>query len=224
MNSLLAIIVPVLNESETLPVLLNQLRPFHERGAEIIIVDGGSEDNSAMLVLDTPYRLLVSSRGRASQMNTGARASSADNLLFLHADTQLPAMADVLSISALLTHHWGRFDVNITGRSHFLSVVAFMMNWRSRLTGIATGDQAIFMRRSTYEAAGGFPEQGLMEDIEMSRILKRLGQPACLREKVSTSGRRWEKSGVWRTILLMWRLRFAYWLGANPDSLAERYR
>jgi len=224
MTPLLAIIVPVLNETESLPQLLSKLTPFHQRGVEIILVDGGSIDESVSIIRGSPFKLVISEKGRARQMNAGAQASTADNLLFLHADTRLPDNADTLVASSLLTAHWGRFDVHISGCHPYLTIIAFMMNKRSRLTGIATGDQAIFMRRSSYELAMGFPEQRLMEDIEMSKKLKQLGRPVCLDEKVKTSGRRWEKGGVWRTIFLMWRLRFSYWLGAEPDALAERYR
>lgn len=224
MRPLLAIIVPVLNEAETLPQLLSHLLPFHQRGVEIILVDGGSHDESVSIISDSPFKLIQSERGRAIQMNAGARASSAEDLLFLHADTQLPDSADIKLTASLLKQHWGRFDVHITGLHPLLKVIALMMNWRSRLSGIATGDQAIFMRRSSFEFVMGFPEQMLMEDIEMSRRLKHLGRPACLADKVSTSGRRWEKAGIWQTIILMWRLRLAYWIGTDPKILAERYR
>ncbi len=224
MKAYLAIIVPVLNEADALPELKAQLDAFYKRGVEIIIVDGGSTDSTADLVLMSSFRLIVSEKGRARQMNAGARATNADKLLFLHADTQLPKTSDTLLTDALLNHHWGRFDVKIKGQHTLLPMIALMMNWRSRLTGIATGDQAIFMRRSAFEHIGGFPEQDLMEDIEMSQCLNRLGKPACLRDKVITSGRRWEQYGLWRTVFLMWRLRLAYWMGTNPDVLAERYR
>jgi rSAM/selenodomain-associated transferase 2 len=147
-------------------------------------------------------------------------------LLFLHADTQLPADADVLIREALAggSRVWGRFDVAITGRPAMLKLIAALMNLRSRRTGIATGDQAMFMTRAAFEAVGGFPAQPLMEDIEMSRRLLKLSRPACLSAKVQTSGRRWESRGVWRTVLLMWRLRWAYWRGATPERLAELYQ
>jgi rSAM/selenodomain-associated transferase 2 len=224
MTPLLAIVVPVLNEAGSLPQLQSQLAPFHQRGVEIILVDGGSTDESVSIMLGSPFKLVISEKGRAKQMNAGAQASTAENLLFLHADTQLPDNAEMLVASSLLTAHWGRFDVHISGFHLFLKIIAFMMNKRSRLTGIATGDQAIFMRRSSFELAMGFPEQRLMEDIEMSKKLKQQGRPVCLDEKVITSGRRWETGGVWRTTMLMWRLRFSYWMGADPESLAERYR
>ena len=161
-------------------------------------------------------------------MNAGAAQARADVLLFLHADTRLPPLADVLVLQAVQRSDkgacWGRFDVRIEGRPRMLRVVAALMNLRSRASGIATGDQAIFITREAFERVGGFPEQALMEDIEISRRLKRLGRPACLRARVCTSGRRWEQRGVWRTIVLMWRLRWRYWRGESPARLAEAYR
>ena len=151
-------------------------------------------------------------------MNTGARAAQAEALLFLHADTRLPPDADRAVLAALERSSWGRFDVRIEGGHALLSMVALAMNLRSRLTGIATGDQAIFVRR---EAFGGFPEIPLMEDVAFSAAMQ--GRPACLRQKVLTSGRRWERDGVVRTILLMWWLRLLYWLGVPPERLARHY-
>lgn len=158
-------------------------------------------------------------------MNAGARLASGDTLLFLHADTRLPERADELVRDGLGAsgRAWGRFDLRIEAVSPLLAVVAAFMNARSRLTGICTGDQAIFVRREAFERAGGFPEIALMEDIAFSRLMRREGRPLCLREKAATSGRRWEREGTLRTILLMWRLRLAYFVGADPARLAERY-
>ena len=158
-------------------------------------------------------------------MNAGARAARGDVLVFLHADTQLPDHAmDVLEAGLTTSGRlWGRFDVRIAGRSRMLPVIAACMNLRSRVSGIATGDQAIFVRREAFRAAGGFADLPLMEDIAFCRTMKRLGPPLCLRAKVTTSGRRWEKHGVWRTMFLMWRLRAAFALGANPSRLARDY-
>jgi len=181
----------------------------------VIVVDGGSDDGTAGLAAGLCDRVMVAPRGRAAQMNAGAREARGDILLFLHADTRLPENF------TLEKHVWGRFDVRIEGRHPFLPVVAWAMNLRSRLTGIATGDQAIFVRR---EAFPGFEDIPLMEDIAFSKIMKRRGAPACLRSRVRTSGRRWESRGVLRTVLLMWRLRLAYALGADPARLAEKYR
>ncbi len=222
----LSIIIPVLNEAAGLPQLIARITPLRACGTEIIIVDGGSTDDSAELVRRAGITLLESSPGRARQMNAGAAIAQGDALLFLHADTVLPSFADQLVSTALSagTHQWGRFDVRIDGRHWMLPIVATMMNLRSRLTGIATGDQAIFVTRTAFDIAGGFPDLPLMEDIELSRRLKAVSRPACLRHKVHTSGRRWESRGVWRTILLMWSLRWAWWRGTPAETLARRYR
>ncbi|HYJ78257.1 MAG TPA: TIGR04283 family arsenosugar biosynthesis glycosyltransferase, partial [Longimicrobiaceae bacterium] len=171
-------------------------------------------------------RVLESEPGRARQQNAGAAAASGAVLLFLHADTRLPERADALVLGGMERsgRGWGRFDVRLAGRHPALRVVERLIGVRSRLTGIATGDQAVFVRRDWFERAGGFPDLPLMEDVALSRALKRLGPPLCLRETVTTSGRRWEERGVLRTVLLMWRLRWAYWRGADPAALAERYR
>ena len=216
----LSIVIPMLNEAARIARALEALAPLRARGHEVIVADGGSEDGSRELALPLADRVLQAPRGRARQMNAGAAAASGDALLFLHADTRLPANADHLIFHSLTKNPWGRFDVAIEGRSALLPVIAFFMNTRSRLTGIATGDQAIFVRR---EAFLGFPEIALMEDVAFSKAMKRQSPPACLREKAATSGRRWDRHGVLRTIFLMWRLRLAYFLGAAPDELARRY-
>ncbi|MDP1955810.1 MAG: TIGR04283 family arsenosugar biosynthesis glycosyltransferase [Polaromonas sp.] len=222
----LSIVMPVLNEAAAMGVALQALRPLLARGAELIVADGGSSDNSAALALASGAQLASAPRGRALQMNAGAAQATGDVLLFLHADTVLPASADALICNALAdgSKVWGRFDVRIAGRPVMLRLIAALMNRRSRWTGIATGDQAMFMTRSAFETTGGFPAQPLMEDIEMSRRLLQLSRPVCLQARVQTSGRRWESRGVWRTILLMWRLRWAYWRGVAPERLAELYR
>lgn len=222
----LSIIVPIRNEAVILPDLITHLSPLAAAGIELIAVDGCSDDGSAELLENWPGRLIRSTPGRAGQMNMGASVASGEVLLFLHADTRFSSNV----LDTLRLHWrpgkplWGRFDVSISGRARMLAVVAFMMNLRSRATGIATGDQAIFMSRALFDAVGGFPDQALMEDVEMSARLRRISRPVCLRERVQTSGRRWEQRGVWRTIGLMWRLRWAYWRGAAPDDLARAYR
>lgn len=221
----LSIIVPVLDEAAGITGQLQALQPLRVRGAEVIVVDGGSTDGTQALAAPFADRVASATRGRAAQSNAGARCASGDTLLFLHADTRLPVDADRLIAAALSsTRAWGRFDVRIAGLHPMLRVVAAMMNLRSRLTGIATGDQGMFMTRAAFERCGGFPPIALMEDIALSRALLRLSRPACLRERVITSGRRWERQGVWRTIALMWRMRLAYFLGADPARLATRYR
>jgi len=222
----LSIVVPVLNEAAQITRTLAQLAPLRQRGAQVIVVDGGSTDATVGLAQPLADHVLCDApRGRARQMNAGAAAARGAVLLFLHADTLLPAHADRLVLQAVASGaQWGRFDVRIEGRARMLRVVAALMNLRSRWTGIATGDQAIFVRRDTFVALGGFADQPLMEDIELSRRLRRRSRPACLRERVTTSGRRWETRGVWRTIVLMWRLRWRYWRGESPQSLAKAYR
>ncbi|HSF22053.1 MAG TPA: TIGR04283 family arsenosugar biosynthesis glycosyltransferase [Burkholderiales bacterium] len=222
---MLSIIVPCLNEAEGIGQALAALAPLRARGAEIIVVDGGSSDGTVERAAPLADRVIDAPRGRASQMNAGAARARGEIMLFLHADTLLPESADALIVDGLKRSRrgWGRFDVVISGGSPLLRVVAQLMNVRSRLTGIATGDQAIFVTRSLFTAAGGYPEIALMEDIALSKRLKRFGQPLCLRHRLVASGRRWEKHGVVRTILLMWRLRLAFWLGADPGKLAVRY-
>jgi rSAM/selenodomain-associated transferase 2 len=222
---LLSIVVPVLNEAGGVSRTLAALAPLRARGAELIVVDGGSQDNTAAQAKPWADQLLASPAGRAQQMNHGAAAARAAVLLFLHADTLLPPNADTLIQQALAQGAaWGRFDVHICGRPWMLRVVAACMNLRSRLTGLATGDQALFTTRELFERVGGFPAQPLMEDIEISRRLRSISPPACLRAKVRTSGRRWEQRGVWRTIVLMWWLRWRYWRGESPQALARAYR
>lgn len=219
-----SIIIPVLDEAAGIEACLAPLQPMRARGVEVIVVDGGSRDATASLAAPLCDRVLEAPRGRARQMNAGAAAARGDVLVFLHADTLLPAGADGLAAAAIAAGaSWGRFDVAIGGAGAMLAWVAWSMNARSRLTGIATGDQAMFARRDAFEEAGRFPEIPLMEDVALSRGLKRIGRPACLRERVVTSGRRWERLGTLRTIFLMWRLRAAYALGADPRALARRY-
>ncbi|SOD02213.1 transferase 2, rSAM/selenodomain-associated [bacterium JGI 053] len=222
----LSIIIPTLNEAEAIGETLAALRPLRARGAEVIVADGGSADDTVYLSRPLADAVVVSEPGRARQQNAGAAVANGDILLFLHADTRLPAGADALIAEGLRRTNggWGRFDVRLTGRHPMLRVIERMMGVRSRLSGIATGDQAIFVHRDWFRAAGGFPQIPLMEDVALSKALKRLGPPLCLRETVTTSSRRWEQRGVWRTMLLMWRLRLDYWLGADPADLADRYR
>jgi rSAM/selenodomain-associated transferase 2 len=221
----LSIIVPVLNEQPRIAAALRRLAPLRQRGAEVIVVDGGSSDATVEAARPFADRVPTAPVGRASQMNAGARVARADILLFLHADTLLPRGADGLVRAGLARSglQWGRFDIAIEGRSALLPLVAMLMNLRSRLSGIATGDQAIFVRRAAFEAAGGFPDIALMEDIALSRHLKRVSRPLCLAARATTSGRRWDERGAIRTILMMWRLRFAYFLGADPGALARQY-
>jgi rSAM/selenodomain-associated transferase 2 len=222
---MLSIIVPVLDEEAGIVATLQALSPLRARGAEVIVADGASRDRTVALAGPLCDRLIVAARGRASQMNAGASAARGDVLLFLHADTRLPENADRLVMDGLKHsgRTWGRFDVRIDGRHALFPIIAAMMNLRSRLTGIATGDQAIFVSAAAFAAIGGYPDLPLMEDVALSRRLKRLGRPFCISARALTSGRRWEQYGVMRTILTMWRLRLGFFLGAAPDKLAARY-
>ncbi len=220
----LSIIVPVLDEAAGIDAALAALQPLRRAGHEVIVVDGGSRDQTVAHARAAADRVVTAARGRALQMNAGAAVSSAEVLLFLHADTRLPADAAAAIAGALGGEcAWGRFDVAIDGPHPLLRLVAWLMNWRSRCTGIATGDQAIFVRRAAFVALGGFPPLALMEDVAFSARAKRLSAPACLRSRVITSGRRWEARGVMRTIVLMWWLRLCFFCGASPERLVRIY-
>ena len=216
--------MPALDEEAGIAAALAALAPLRLCGAEVIVVDGGSADRTTEAAAPLADRVIRAPRGRARQMNAGAAAAAGDVLLFLHADTRLPDGADGAIFGALASgaRAWGRFDARIDG-GPMLALVSRMMNVRSRLTGIATGDQAIFATRAAFAAAGGFPDIALMEDVAICKRLKRVSPPACLDAKVVTSGRRWRERGTVATILLMWRLRLAYALGADPRALARRY-
>jgi rSAM/selenodomain-associated transferase 2 len=221
----LSIIIPCLNEASEIGATLAACQPARSHGAEIIVVDGGSCDETVDIATPAADVVLSAPRGRASQMNAGAQRARGEILLFLHADSRLPADAvpQVLDELTRSGKHWGRFDVTISGKHPFLPVIGALMNARSRLTRIATGDQALFVRRTLFAKVGGFPELPLMEDIALSTQLANVSKPLCLRQRVTTSGRRWEKHGVLRTVLLMWRLRLAYWRGVSPFELARLY-
>ena len=218
-------IVPALDEAGYIAATMAALAPLRRRGHEVIVIDGGSADGTPGIARSGADRVLSAPRGRASQMNAGAAVARGEVLLFLHADTRLPgdAYERILEGLAASGRQWGRFDVRIEGGSRLFPLIAFFSNLRSRATGIATGDQAMFVRREAFVRAGGFPALDLMEDIALSRSLKRLSPPLCLCVKAVTSGRRWERHGILRTVLLMWRLRLAFFLGSPPASLARLY-
>jgi rSAM/selenodomain-associated transferase 2 len=220
----LSIIMPVLNEAARVEKALAALSPYRKRNVEIIVVDGGSRDDTPELAYPFADRVVAAPRGRALQMNAGAAIARGDVLLFLHADTRLPDDADRMVLESLARSElaWGRFDVCFDSGGVF-SLIAAAMNARSRLTGIATGDQAMFVRRTVFEARGGFPPIALMEDVALSARLKDAGRPLCLHARVTASARRWQAQGILCTVLLMWRLRLSYFFGADPAKLARIY-
>jgi len=230
----LSIIVPLLNEADNLPELMAHIVHLDPAPQQLILVDGGSVDGSVTVAKEMlksteiaqsaiEWRVIESTVGRARQMNTGAMLATGDVLLFLHADTELPVDAIDNVQQAVAQYDWGRFDVRLDSREPLLKIVGLMINQRSRLMGIATGDQAIFIKKSVFEQIGGYPDQPLMEDIELCKRLKKIARPACLKSKVTTSARRWQQHGTWQTIFLMWHLRFDYWRGVSPDVLKQRY-
>lgn len=235
-----SIIIPILNEADNLAHLFTNINSLNPMPQQVIVVDGGSNDDSIRIVrrfinkvmadnyCKIDWQMTESKAGRALQMNTGAALATSDVLLFLHADTQLPMNAIESISEAMKRAEWGRFDVRIDSRQPTLRLVSQMINWRSKLSGIATGDQAIFISQSLFEQIGGYPNQALMEDVELckqlkSKQLKGIAKPACLKSKVITSARRWQQHGTWRTIILMWHLRFDYWRGVSADHIRQRY-
>jgi rSAM/selenodomain-associated transferase 2 len=223
--STLSIIVPARNEGPYIQACLRPLQRYRREGAEVILVDGGSSDETCSRAAPLVDQLIASEPGRGIQLRKGADCARGEHLLFLHADTRLPHEGAEAAVRALVEgRYWGRFDVRLSGRHSMLRIIEKMMNLRSCLTGIATGDQAMFMTRAAYEQAGRFAEIPLMEDIELSRRLRRIERPVCLSIPALTSSRRWEQHGIVRTVLLMWRLRLAFFFGADPSRLAELYR
>ena len=221
----LSIVMPVLDEAAEIDAALAALAPLRADGQQLIVVDGGSRDGTLAQCRGRTDEMLQAPRGRAAQMNAGAAQAQGDVLLFLHADTRLPGdAAGAIEHAVSAGAQWGRFDVTITGRSLMLPLIAALMNQRSRWTGIATGDQAIFVKRDLFERIGGYADLPLMEDIDLCQRLRAGSAPTCLRQRVSTSGRRWDERGVWRTIILMWRLRWRYWRGEPAEALARAYR
>lgn len=224
MSAVLSIIVPVLDDAAALDALLRRLQPLRGAAVEVIVVDGGSRDGCDAVCAGRVDRFVASPAGRGAQMNAGAAVARGDALWFLHADSRLPDGAVALLQQALRSRAWGRFDIRIDGRSRWLPMVAAAMNLRSRLTGIATGDQGLFVRAAAFRPLGGFAELPLMEDIDFCRrAMRRLGRPACLRARIETSGRRWDRDGAWRTIVVMSWLRLRFWAGGDAHRLHALY-
>jgi len=221
----ISIIIPVLNEAEKLSRILGRLQVFRCQGHEVIVVDGGSTDDSLKFAREAADMVVESAPGRARQMNSGAAVATGNVYLFLHADTMLPDSA-LQMISAVSNKQpcWGRFDVRLSGDRTVFRIIETMMNLRSRLTSVATGDQAIFIDAGLFDSIGGYPEIALMEDIAISRLLKKQQRAVCLTAKVTTSSRRWEAKGIVRTVLLMWKLRLYYFFGVSPEKLNQLYR
>ncbi len=226
MGNRISIIIPMLNEARGIVATLQALQPLRGRGHEVIVVDGNSSDGCRELARPLVDQLLQTSAGRGHQMNVGAQVAGGDVLLFLHADTLLPAEAPELIDQSFSAGNrvWGRFNIHLSGAHPLLRLIERLMNWRSCATGIATGDQAMFMTRLAFEQAGRFPDIPLMEDIALSQSLKQLTRPACVRTYAVTSSRRWERYGIIRTALLHWLLRLGYFLGVDPLILAQRMR
>jgi rSAM/selenodomain-associated transferase 2 len=218
----LSIIIPTLDEAECVGALLQQLQPLRTRGHEVILVDGGSRDATVALAEPLVDKLLTAPAGRARQMNAGAGAADGQVLWFVHADSIIPNKADVIILNSA-GELWGRFNVHMSGDRLLLRVVERLMNLRSRITGIATGDQGIFVSRALFKRIGGYTELPLMEDIDLSKRLKREQRPVCLQNTLTTSSRRWERKGIVRTILMMWYLRLAWFLGVPATRLVSRY-
>ncbi|NNE37283.1 MAG: glycosyltransferase family 2 protein [Gammaproteobacteria bacterium] len=218
-----SIIIPALNEADTIQQTLSSLQYLRQSGHEIILVDGGSKDATNFISRPLVNNIIISETGRAKQMNLGARMATGKILLFLHADTLLPDNVDNIFTGITKDSHWGRFDIKLSGTQKIYRLIEKMINLRSRLSGIATGDQAIFMTRDLFEKVNGFPEMPLMEDVAISKKLKEIHSPICLKEKVITSSRRWETRGIVNTVLLMWKLRLQYAIGIPPDKLLSQY-
>ncbi len=221
-----SVIVPVWQEAEVIEDSLRALEPLRRAGHEVLVVDAGSPDGTANKAAPLCDRVISSDKGRAAQMNAGASSARGNLLLFLHADTQLPeqALGELRRFYDQSERGWGRFDVRLSRSRPMFRVIAWFMNQRSRLTGICTGDQALFVRRDVFEVLGGFREIPLMEDVEITSRLRLVSRPFCVRAPVVTDSRRWEQGGIWHTIFLMWRLRWRYWRGESPQSLVNFYR
>jgi rSAM/selenodomain-associated transferase 2 len=222
-NFNLSIVVPVYNEADQVDKLIRRLRLLNDGlVADIIIVDGGSTDDTAER-LSQQFNVIQSDKGRANQMNAGAKVATGIWVMFVHADTDIGPSHIAAAVSHGALHKWGRFDVRLSAKGFSFRVIEAFINWRSRLTKVATGDQCIFVRKSVFDQLNGFTDMPLMEDVDLSKRLKKLGKPACLEKTVVTSSRRWEENGVVPTVLLMWKLRYLFWRGVSAEKLAKLY-
>ena len=221
---LISIIIPVLNEEASIIKLLQQLQTYRQQGHEVIVVDGGSKDNTYSISKPLSDKVITSEPGRALQMNQGAENSANEVLWFLHADTLIPDSAIERIQQSLTNHDWGRFNVKLSGSQSLFRIIESLMNIRSCISGIATGDQGIFVKHKIFKEVSGYSDLPLMEDIDFSKKLKLISRPVCIKEQLITSSRRWEQKGILSTVFLMWRLRFLYWLGVSPDKLSSQYK
>lgn len=220
----ISIIIPALNEEKSIKALLQQLQIYRQQGHEVIVVDAGSHDETVSISSSLADKVITSDVGRARQMNKGVAESKNDVLWFLHADTSISENVIETIQESLNKYDWGRFNIKLSGSHLLFRIIEKMINVRSCFSGIATGDQGVFVKRKIFESIGGYPEIPLMEDVALSKKLKSISQPICIKEALTTSSRRWEKNGIIKTVLLMWYLRFLYWMGVNPNKLAKLYR
>lgn len=218
----LSIIIPVYNEAALIQERLKQLKKIIDSTIEIIVVDGVSNDESLPLARALVDRVLTAPKGRALQMNAGAKVAQGRYLLFLHIDTQLPE-SFLKALAALDGQEWGFFAVALSGQQFEFRIIECMMNVRSRLTAVATGDQCIFVKKELFEKVGGFKNIPLMEDVDISKRFRKMSKPYYIKQKVITSSRRWEEFGIWKTVFLMWRLRFAFFMGVDPTTFSGKY-